>query len=105
MTIRTSIINNYTGNFRRYFKCKSEETVTVIIGGGGVIAITRINLEVNHVQHCQLNVSHTLPHGLSRSSAVDELSTLTSQLEEVILALTFCTKHTKLVSFRAEICK
>lgn len=49
MTLRARIISNSTGNFCRYFKYKSEETVTVICGGGGsviVIAITRVNLEL-----------------------------------------------------------
>lgn len=110
MTLRASIINNSTGNFCRYFKYKSEETDTVIIGGGGgggfiVIAITRIDLGLNQVQHCKLHAFRTLPHGLFRSPAADALFTLTSQLEEVILGLTSCTKHTKLVSLRAEICK
>lgn len=109
MTLRASIINNSTGNFCRYFKYKSEETDTVIIGGGGggviVIAITRIDLGLNQVQHCKLHAFRTLPHGLFRSPAVDALFTPTSQLEEVILGLTSCTKHTKLVSLQAEIWK
>lgn len=107
MTLRASIINNSTGNFCRYFKYKSEETDTVIIGGGSVIviAITRIDLGLNQVQHCKLHAFRTLPHGLFRSPAVGALFTPTSQLEEVILGLTSCTKHTKLVSLRAEIWK